>query len=115
MGHGEPYRQADIPVLGPTRSFSTGGLGYTSLRGRLTELAQGQVVYLFGHLLRLWRAIPSSQHLPPDWEEYYGDVRAGSVRGGVRGSEITEAFLAYEARQAQYLGMPFKLQREVQA
>jgi uncharacterized protein (TIGR03492 family) len=55
VGHGEPYRQAGIPVLGRTRSFSTGGLGYTSLRGRLTELAQGQVVYLFRQLLRLWR------------------------------------------------------------
>ncbi|QPN60324.1 hypothetical protein H8F24_02370 [Synechococcus sp. CBW1002] len=55
VGHGEPYRQAGIAVLGRTRSFSTGGLGYTSLRGRLTELAQGQVVYLFGQLLRLWR------------------------------------------------------------
>ena len=60
------------------------------------------------HLLRLWLAIPSSQQLPPDWEEYYGDVRAGSVRGGVRGSEITDAFLEYERRQAKYLGMPLK-------
>ncbi|MFM7676228.1 MAG: lipid-A-disaccharide synthase-related protein [Synechococcus sp.] len=55
VGHGEPYRQAGIPVLGRTRSFSTGGLGYTSLRGRLTELLQGQVLYLLRQLRRLWR------------------------------------------------------------
>jgi len=60
------------------------------------------------HLLRLWLSIPSSQPLPPEWEEYYGDVRAGAVRGGVRGSAITQAFLTYERRQAERLRMPFK-------
>lgn len=60
------------------------------------------------HLLRLWLAVPSSQPLPPQWEEYYGDVRAGAVRGGVRGSAITPEFLAYEARQAQALGMAWR-------
>jgi uncharacterized protein (TIGR03492 family) len=55
VGHGEPYRQAGIAVLGRTRAFSTGGLGYTSLRGRITELLQGQVFYLLRQLLRLWR------------------------------------------------------------
>ena len=63
------------------------------------------------HLLRLWLAIPSSQPLPPEWEEYYGDVRAGAVRGGVRGSAITEEFLRYEQRQAVYLNMPLKPNR----
>jgi hypothetical protein len=58
------------------------------------------------HLLRLWLAIPGSQPLPPEWKEYWGDIRPGSVRGGVRGSAITPAFLAYEARQARALGMP---------
>ena len=57
------------------------------------------------HLLRLWLAIPSSQPLPAAFEEYYGDVRAGAVRGGVRGSAITSEFLAYEQRQAQALNM----------
>lgn len=60
------------------------------------------------HLLRLWLSIPSSQPLPPAWEEYYGDVRPGSVRGGVRGSAITPEFVAYEHRQAEALGMPLK-------
>jgi redox-sensitive bicupin YhaK (pirin superfamily) len=61
------------------------------------------------HLLRLWLAIPASQPLPPEWREYYGDVRPGAVRGGVRGSAITEAFLDYERRQAQRLDMPLGL------
>lgn len=60
------------------------------------------------HLLRLWLAVPSSQPLPPQWEAYYGDVRAGAVRGGVRGSAITPEFLAYEERQARALGMAWR-------
>ncbi|OZI45320.1 TauD/TfdA family dioxygenase [Bordetella genomosp. 4] len=63
------------------------------------------------HLLRLWLAVPSSQPLPDDWATYYGDVRAGAVRGGVRGSSITEEFLAYEKRQAAALNMPFETWR----
>jgi hypothetical protein len=53
-------------------------------------------------------AIPSSQPLPPEWETYFGDVRAGSVRGGVRGSAITAEFVAYEQRQAATMGMHLK-------
>ena len=60
------------------------------------------------HLLRLWLSVPSSQPLPPQWEEYYGDVRAGAVRGGVRGSAITQEFLDYEERQARALGMTWR-------
>jgi hypothetical protein len=57
------------------------------------------------HLLRLWLSIPQGQRLPALWKEYFGAIEAGSVRGGVRGSQITDAFLAYERRQAAYLGM----------
>jgi hypothetical protein len=46
--------------------------------------------------------------LPALWKEYFGAIEAGSVRGGVRGSQITDAFLAYERRQAAYLGMTFE-------
>ena len=50
VGHGEPYRRAGIAVLGRTRSFSTGGLGYTSFLGQLTELFQGQPLYFLKRL-----------------------------------------------------------------
>jgi hypothetical protein len=60
------------------------------------------------HLLRLWLSIPQGQRLPPLWKEYFGDIEAGSVRGGVRGSQITEAFLTYEKRQAENLGMTLR-------
>lgn len=54
VGHGRAYRQAGIAVLGTTREFSTGGLGYTSLAGRLTELLQGQPLYVIRRLLPFW-------------------------------------------------------------
>ena len=62
------------------------------------------------HLLRLWLAIPQSQPLPAQWETYFGDVRPGSVRGGVRGNELTAAYLDFEARQAHEKGMQLKPQ-----
>jgi len=55
VGRGNPYSEATIPVVGRTREFSTGGLGYTTFRGRLTELIQGQVMYLLRRLLQLIR------------------------------------------------------------
>ena len=55
VGNGQAYDQMGIPIEGPTREFSTGGLGYTSLVGRLTELIQGQIFYVAGRLIRLWR------------------------------------------------------------
>lgn len=54
------------------------------------------------HLFRLWLSLPQAQPLPEDWREAFRDVRAGSVRGGNRGSGITPEFLAYEKRAAQY-------------
>jgi uncharacterized protein (TIGR03492 family) len=57
VGHGRAYRQEGIAVVGgPTREFSTGGLGYTSVTGRLSELVQGQLLYLLARLFWLWRA-----------------------------------------------------------
>ena len=56
VGHGGAYRQEGIAVVGgPTRDFSTGGLGYTSVAGRLTELRQGQPLYLLRRLVWLWQ------------------------------------------------------------
>lgn len=55
VGQGRAYRQAGIAVLGATRDFSTGGLGYTSLAARLTDIREGQFTYVFALLARLWR------------------------------------------------------------
>jgi uncharacterized protein (TIGR03492 family) len=53
VGHGLAYQRAGIPVVARTREFSTGGLGYTSLAGRLTELREGQFLHLLGLVVRL--------------------------------------------------------------
>ena len=55
VGHGTSYRQMGIPVLGHTRNCSTGGLGYTSLAGRIAELLEGQMLYVLSRLLLLRR------------------------------------------------------------
>ena len=55
VGHGTSYRQLGIPVLGHTRNCSTGGLGYTSLAGRIAELLEGQMLYVLSRLLLLRR------------------------------------------------------------
>ena len=55
VGHGRAYQQAGIPTRGRTREYSTGGLGYTSLLGRITEVVQGQVLYLLSRLALLLR------------------------------------------------------------
>ena len=55
VGHGQAYVQAGITTRGKTREYSTGGLGYTSLIGRITEVVQGQVLYLLSRLLLLLR------------------------------------------------------------
>jgi len=50
--------------------------------------------------------VPSSQPLPPQWGDYFGDTRAGAVRGGLRGDHLTQDFIDFETRQAAWLGMP---------
>ena len=55
VGHGTSYRKLGIPVLGRTRNCSTGGLGYTSLAGRIAELLEGQMLYVLSRLLLLRR------------------------------------------------------------
>jgi uncharacterized protein (TIGR03492 family) len=55
VGHGRAYSQAGIRLRGRTREYSTGGLGYTSFWGRITEVVQGQILYLLSRLLLLLR------------------------------------------------------------
>ncbi len=53
VGLGHSYLDKGISILGNQREFSTGGIGYTSFRGRLKELFQGQIIYLMGRIFRL--------------------------------------------------------------
>ncbi len=53
VGLGSSYIESGIKIIGKTKEYSTGGLGYTSLKGRLTELFQGQLFYLLSRLYKL--------------------------------------------------------------
>jgi len=53
LGNGENYLKSGLNVLGKTKSFSTGGMGYTSLKGRMLELIQGQMIYLIKRIYLL--------------------------------------------------------------
>ena len=46
VGNGYSYRKIGIRIIGKTQEFSTGGLGYNTLKGRVLELLQGQLFYL---------------------------------------------------------------------
>ncbi len=45
VGSGEAYMKEKINIIGKTRKFNTGGLGYNSLKGRLNDLFNGQIYY----------------------------------------------------------------------
>ena len=53
VGKGNAYQNVGIQIHGFRKEFSTGGIGYTSLIGRFTELIQGQIFYLFSSLFLL--------------------------------------------------------------
>ena len=53
VGQGISYEKVGIKVHGYRKEFSTGGLGYTSFIGRLTDLFEGQLYYLFSSIIRL--------------------------------------------------------------
>ena len=54
VGNGESYLKAGLKVIGKTKSFSTGGMGYTSFKGRIIELIQGQIIYLIKRIYLLF-------------------------------------------------------------
>ena len=47
VGNGENYKKENIKIIGKTKEFSTGGIGYNSLRGRMIEIFGGQIIYFF--------------------------------------------------------------------
>ncbi|MEB3333883.1 MAG: lipid-A-disaccharide synthase-related protein [Cyanobacteriota bacterium] len=101
VGHGEAYRRENLRVLGPTRDFSTGGLGYTSLRGRLTELRQGQLSYLLQRLWAVWR-----QGRQFDWVLVVGDVLP-VLAGWLTGKPMAVYLVAYSSHYEGLLRLPW--------
>ncbi len=53
VGRGKAYLDLQISIIGKTKQFTTGGIGYTSIKGRLTELFEGQILYLFARFFKL--------------------------------------------------------------
>ena len=51
VGNGSIYKKKNIKVVCKTKEFSTGGLGYNSLKGRLNDIFNGQVIYILKKLL----------------------------------------------------------------
>jgi uncharacterized protein (TIGR03492 family) len=101
VGQGDAYRRSDLPVLGPTRDFSTGGLGYTSLRGRLTELRQGQLPYLLGRLRAVWR-----QRRHCDGVVVVGDLLP-VLAGWLTGRPMAVYLVAYSSHYEGRLRLPW--------
>ena len=50
VGKGIHYEKEKIKIIGKTREFSTGGIGYNSFKGRLTEIFGGEIIYLIKRL-----------------------------------------------------------------
>ena len=50
VGKGLHYKKEKIKVIGKTKEFVTGGIGYNSFKGRLTEIFGGEIIYLLRRL-----------------------------------------------------------------
>ena len=50
VGKGDNYSKQNIQIIGKTKNFETGGLGYNSLKGRFNDLINGQLIYFLRKL-----------------------------------------------------------------
>jgi len=50
VGMGNHYKKENIKIIGKTKEFSTGGIGYNSFKGRLTEIFGGEIFYFLKRL-----------------------------------------------------------------
>ncbi len=50
VGDGENYKKVNIRIIGKTKKFKTGGIGYNSLKGRVSEIFEGQIIYFLKKL-----------------------------------------------------------------
>ena len=55
VGKGIHYQKAKIKIIGKTREFRTGGIGYNSFKGRLTEIFGGEIIYLLKRLFLTYK------------------------------------------------------------
>ena len=51
VGNGNIYKKNKIRVVCKTKEFSTGGLGYNSLKGRISDIFNGQIIYFLKKFL----------------------------------------------------------------
>ena len=50
VGNGDNYKKVNIRIIGKTKKFSTGGVGYNSFKGRMLEIFGGQIIYFLKKL-----------------------------------------------------------------
>ncbi len=50
VGKGNHYKKEKIKIIGKTKEFSTGGIGYNSFKGRIAEILGGEIFYLLKRL-----------------------------------------------------------------
>ena len=50
VGMGNHYKKEKIKIIGKTKEFRTGGIGYNSLIGRVNEIFGGEIFYLLKRL-----------------------------------------------------------------
>jgi len=55
VGKGNHYKKEKIKIIGKTKEFSTGGIGYNSFKGRLSEIFGGEIIYLLRRLYLTYR------------------------------------------------------------
>ncbi len=50
VGRGIHYEKEKIKIIGNTKEFSTGGIGYNSFKGRINEIFGGEIIYVLKRL-----------------------------------------------------------------
>ncbi len=50
VGQGQDYKKESIRIIGKTKEFGTGGIGYNSFKGRMMEIFGGQIFYFLQKL-----------------------------------------------------------------
>jgi hypothetical protein len=73
------------PGMWVERTFAPGTMWFVDNQTVLhmrTEFVDGDEPESRRHLLRIWLSLPNTRRLPDSFAPFFGDVRAGAVRGG---------------------------------